>query len=189
MDIILSIDKACFLFINNNLSNSLFDYIMPIFDKTKYFVPILLLPWLYAVFNDKPNRWKLVCLIPLVIILTDQSGLFIKKIVLRPRPWAELDPEMVRHLLDQKGKNYSFPSNHAANSAALATVFSSVYYQYRYFFWIMVLIVMFSRVYIGVHYPIDVITGCFIGTLYGLILVKWWDYFNKKKTEHPYSTT
>ena len=187
MDFFLSIDRACFLFINNNLSNPGFDFIMPLFDETKYFIPLLLLPWIFAVFYDKKNRWKLAFLIPLIIILADQSGLFIKKAVLRPRPWAGIDPDLVNHLVSQKGRNYSFPSNHAANTAGLAMVFSAIYHQYRYFFWIMAVIVMFSRIYIGVHYPADVISGCIIGTLYGLFLVKTWNYFKKKKGQHSHS--
>ena len=106
---------------------------MPVFDETKFFIPFMVLPWLYAIINDKNNRWKLAILIPLVIILVDQSGLFIKKAILRPRPWAELNSELVNHLVDQKGKNLSFPSNHAANMSGLAFVFSAIYRPYKYF--------------------------------------------------------
>ena len=104
IDILLSIDRACFMFINNSLSNPLFDFIMPLFDDTKYFIPIMLLPFLSAVIFDKKNRWKLVVLIPLVIILVDQSGLLLKKTILRPRPWAGMAPELVNHLVAQNGK-------------------------------------------------------------------------------------
>ncbi len=174
LDILLSVDRACFIFINNSLSNPLFDFIMPLFDKSKFFIPFMILPWLYAIINDKDNRWKLAILIPLVIILVDQSGLCLKKAVLRPRPWAGLNPDFVNHLVAQKGRNYSFPSNHAANMSGLAVVFSTIYYQYKYLFWSIAGIVIFSRVYIGVHYPSDVIAGWLIGTVYGLLLIKSW---------------
>ena len=180
LDFLLSIDRSCFILINNSLSNPLFDFIMPPFDDTKYFIPIMLLPFLFAVILDKKNRWKLAVLIPLVIILVDQSGLFLKKTILRPRPWAGMAPDLVNHLvIAQKGRNYSFPSNHAANMSGLATVFSAIYGQYKYVFWSIAGIVIFSRVYIGVHYPSDVISGWLIGTLYGLLLVKSWKYFKK----------
>ena len=179
LDFLLSIDRACFILINNSLSNPLFDFIMPLFDDTKYFIPIMLLPFLFAVILDKKNRWKLAVLIPLVIILVDQSGLFLKKTILRPRPWAGMDPDLVIHLISQKGKNYSFPSNHAANMSGLAMIFSTIYRQYKYIFWGIAGMVIFSRVYIGVHYPSDVIAGWLIGTLYGLLLVKSWIYFKK----------
>ena len=180
LDFLLSIDRACFILINNYLSNPLFDFIMPLFDDTKYFIPIMLLPFLFAVILDKKNRWKLAVLIPLVIILVDQSGLFLKKTILRPRPWAGMAPDLVSHLVTaQKGRNYSFPSNHAANMSGLAMIFSTIYRQYKYIFWSIAGIVIFSRVYIGVHYPSDVIAGWLIGTLYGLLLVKSWTYFKK----------
>ena len=107
LDLLLYFDRACFLFINNTLSNPIFDFIMPFFDETKFFIPIMLIPWLYVILHDKNNRWKLTILIPLVIILVDQSGLLIKKTVLRPRPWAELNLDLVNHLVDQKGKYFS----------------------------------------------------------------------------------
>jgi len=154
---------------------------MPLFDNTKYFIPLMLIPWLFAIIYDKKNRWKLAVLIPLVIILVDQSGLFLKKTILRPRPWAGMDPDLVIHLITQKGRNYSFPSNHAANMSGLAVVFSAIYFQYKYLFWSIAGIVIFSRVYIGVHYPSDVIAGWFIGTVYGLLLVKSWEYFKRDK--------
>ena len=179
LDFLLSIDRACFILINNSLSNPLLDFIMPLFDDTKYFIPIMLLPFSFAVILDKNNRWKLAVLIPLVIILVDQSGLFLKKTILRPRPWAGMDPDLVIHLISQKGKNYSFPSNHAANMSGLAMIFSTIYRQYKYIFWGIAGMVIFSRVYIGVHYPSDVIAGWFIGTLYGLLLVKSWIYCTK----------
>ena len=182
LDILLSIDRVCFIFINNSLSNPLFDFIMPLFDETKFFIPMMVFPWLYTVLKDKNNRWKLAILIPLVIILVDQSGLFIKKATLRPRPWAGLNPDLVNHLVAQKGRNYSFPSNHAANMSGLALVFSAIYNQYKYLFWSIAGIVIFSRVYIGVHYPSDVISGCIMGSLYGLFIIKCWDHLNNKKS-------
>ena len=154
---------------------------MPLFDDTKYFIPIMLLPFISAIIYDKKNRWKLAVLIPLVIILVDQSGLLLKKTILRPRPWDGMDPDLVIHLISQKGKNYSFPSNHAANMSGLAVVFSAIYFQYKHLFWGIAGIVIFSRVYIGVHYPSDVIAGWLIGTVYGLLLIKSWEYFNKDK--------
>lgn len=152
---------------------------MPLFQNTKYFIPLLLLAWILNVIYDKANRWKLACIIPLAIILTDQSGLWLKKIVLRPRPFVVMDPQIIYHLVTPIGDNLSFPSNHAANNAALATVFSSVYHHLKSIFWGIAIIIMFSRVYIGVHYPLDVISGCILGSFYGLILVKGWHFFNK----------
>ena len=56
LDFLLSLDRACFLLINNNLSNPVFDFIMPLVDETKYFIPLMLIPWLFAIIYDKKNR-------------------------------------------------------------------------------------------------------------------------------------
>ena len=151
---------------------------MPLFHHSKYFIPLMLLPWILAIFYDKPNRWKLACLIPLAIILVDPSGLWIKRTVLRPRPFVTIDPGIIHHLVEPSGPYLSFPSNHAANNAVLATVFSAIYHNCRFIFWGLAITVMFSRVYIGVHYPLDVISGCILGSFYGILLVRGWDYLN-----------
>ena len=181
MDLLLQIDITFFHLINGYLSNPLFDMIMPIFHHTKHFLPFLILPWILAIAFDSKNRWKLACLIPLAIILVDQSGLLIKKTILRPRPFVTINPEIMNHLVKPSGINLSFPSNHAANNAVLAIIFSSVYNNLKYVFWGVAITIMFSRVYIGVHYPLDVIFGCILGIFYGQLLVKGWDYFVRKK--------
>ena len=127
IDLILSIDKTIFIFINNNLSNPIFDVIMPIFDNTKNLIPLMLLPYILAIIFDKNNRYILLILIPIAILLTDQSGLFLKKTILRPRPWVTLDANQIIHLVSEKGANYSFPSNHAANIWAVCYLLSYAY--------------------------------------------------------------
>tara|TARA_Y100001970_G_C13859916_1_gene663594 strand:+ start:172 stop:726 length:555 start_codon:yes stop_codon:yes gene_type:complete len=183
IDLILSIDKTIFIFINNNLSNPIFDVIMPIFDNTKNLIPLMLLPYILAIIFDKNNRYILLILIPIAILLTDQSGLFLKKTILRPRPWVTLDANQIIHLVSEKGANYSFPSNHAANMSSLAIIFSFIYTKLKPIFWSIAGIVIFSRVYIGVHYPIDVIVGTIIGSLYGIFLINSWRILKNKLSD------
>ena len=183
LDSIILLDKFIFIFINTALSNPIFNKIMPLIDEEKIFIPLLLIPFIVTLLFDSNNRLKLLILIPITILLVDQSGLYLKKMFLRPRPWSEIDIELINHLVGEKGRNYSFPSNHAANMAGLSVVFSSIYKKYDKIFWILTGFVMLSRIYIGVHYPSDVIIGCLIGSMYGLLLVKTWNYFSKNKTK------
>ena len=171
LDTILYYDHKLFMFINNNLSNVLFDFIMPLFDNPKkWLIPIIAF-WIFSSVKDKKNRYKLLLMIPLVVILTDQFGAFIKNLELRDRPWYFLDSDKVNHLGGNGGKHKSFPSNHAANLCALATVLTYIYYKLRYIFWFFAVIIMFSRIYIGVHFPLDVFVGMLIGLSFGLLLI------------------
>ena len=179
IEILLKFDTFLFHLINSGFSNSIFNIIMPIFHHTKYILPFLLFFWILAIIYDKKNRWKLLILIPIGIILVDQTGLFIKKTVLRPRPFVVMDPLDINHLVRPSGLKKSFPSNHAANNAFLAIFFSYIYNNLKYLFWGFAIIIMFSRIYIGVHYPSDVVFGCCLGIAYGLLLIKAWNYFKK----------
>jgi len=181
IDFIKLIDLKLFNFINQSLSNPIFDWLMPIFDNTRNWIIPLIILWFVLLIKDKPNRWKLILLIPLIILLCDQTGGFIKSFELRDRPWYALGLDTVNHLGGKGGKHFSFPSNHAANITGIAVVFSFIYRKYKLIFWSVAGIISFSRIYIGVHYPFDVMTGMVIGCLYGFGLIYIWQKWIIKK--------
>ena len=160
------------------LANPFFDWLMPLFDDPSNWIPIIIIFWLSICYLDKDNRWLLIILVPLVILFADQTGAFIKSFGLRDRPWFSLGTEAVRHLGGTGGKHASFPSNHAANISGISFLFSSLYPKFKAIFWSGAGIVMFSRVYIGVHYPLDVVVGCILGTLISFITISIWRKFN-----------
>ena len=174
LDLLLQLDEKIFFFINLYLSNPFFDIIMPIFDNPKYWLSPLIIVWIYISVKDNHNRKKLLILIPLVIILSDQIGAQIKNLELRDRPWFYYGEEKVNHLGGNGGKHKSFPSNHSANLFGLSIIFSYIYYSKKKYFLTIAGIIGFSRIYIGVHYPFDVIVGGIIGTSVALILIYFW---------------
>ncbi|MBC8479216.1 MAG: phosphatase PAP2 family protein [FCB group bacterium] len=179
LKLVIEVDHAIFHLINQVLSNPVFDWIMPLFDQPVYWVLPLLVFWIFLMVKDPENRLKLVILIPLIIILCDQTGGLIKDLGLRQRPWVALDPDLVNHLGSSGGKTKSFPSNHAANITGAAVIFSALYRQYRPVVWALAVTVMYSRIYIGVHFLIDVLAGALLGVVYGNLLLFLWDRTNK----------
>jgi len=157
------IDRAIFILINQTLSNPLFDFIMPYITELDYWRIPIFLAWLsLIIFGGKKGR-IVALLVVIILTASDQlSSAVIKPWVNRLRPCFALNN--VRLLIDQS-RSPSFPSSHAANNAAMATLFSVQYKRYTIIFISIALLVSYSRIYVGVHYPSDVLGGIFIGIL------------------------
>lgn len=104
----------------------------------------------------------------------DFLGAQIKWLAERPRPCRELSGV---HELAGCGGTFSFPSNHALNTAAAAAFLQVLYPATRWISWPLVVVIGFSRVYVGGHYVTDVLGGWAIGGLLGagaaLLLLRW----------------
>ena len=104
----------------------------------------------------------------------DALGAQIKRLVARPRPCVIMSD---LHQLQACGGAFSFPSNHAINTAAAAAFLQVLYPRSGWFSWPIVVLVGFARVYIGAHYVTDVLGGWMIGGLSGAgiawLLLQW----------------
>ncbi len=201
---IFDIDKSLFFLINYGASNALFDIAMPFITSKNY---LLLIPYLlyvlckaYRIQNTKYRSqksefdietvlWAFV-LAAFAFLLSDWLGNEIKHTIRRIRPCNAL--EGVR-LLVGCTKSYSMPSNHITNSFAAAVV---LYYFARrnipvlfsIYPLILAAIVAFSRVYVGVHYPGDVVAGALLGTVIAFVIVGLFRYASLTAKTMPHST-
>jgi undecaprenyl-diphosphatase len=165
-------DVWLFRFGNWSLRNPAFDVVMPFLtDLTRQPVALAalaaILLWMVAR-GSRPVRIAALLMIP-VLLLSDQfSSSILKSLVDRPRPCHML--ANVRLLVDCGG-GMSFPSSHAVNHFAAALVLSYFIPRGTWWFFGYACVIAFSRVYVGVHYPLDVLGGAVVGLACGAIVI------------------
>jgi undecaprenyl-diphosphatase len=172
MEILVNIDRWLFSIINQGLRNPFFDLILPFLtdlNRKPLALVIVGLLWLALLIRGGlRGRTAALVLIP-TIVLSDQLSSFVLKFILeRPRPCHEL---LNVHLLVGCGSGFSFPSSHAVNTFAGALVLSYFLPRWTWAFFTYAVIIAFSRVYVGVHYPSDVLGGAMLGLAIGGIMI------------------
>ncbi|MEZ4778612.1 MAG: phosphatase PAP2 family protein [Flavobacteriaceae bacterium] len=182
---LLKYDTQLFLFLNQ-LGNERWDGFW-LFITNKFASIPLYLVLLYLIW--KHFSWKATLLILVIVIVmitaTDQlANLFKYILVQRPRPCrVNALLEQMRFLADYCGR-YGYFSAHASSSMGIA-VFTGlllkkhyIYLPFMLLFWAA--IVAYSRIYIGVHYPLDSITGMVVGGILGWVFFKLWKVLQKR---------
>jgi len=166
-------DTALFLQINTKFTNPVFDQVLPLMRNANTWVPLYLFLIVLSVVNFKSKSFFWIMGAVLTVVLTDQiSSSFFKPFFERPRPCN--DPilmSQVRLLLDHCSGGYSFTSSHAANHFGFAVyvfiTLRSVFKNWSFLFLGWAAIVSYSQVYVGVHYPLDVLCGGLMGAILG----------------------
>ena len=170
---IVEIDKNLMVFLNKTLSNPIFDILMPIITNQKFLTIIGIILIIYLGFYaGKRGKITLIVLIFAAGISDAVCAQIIKPWVGRIRPSHEFIEYI--NLLVSKGGKWSFPSNHAANSFAFATVLSYFYDKNKTMIFSIASVIAFSRVYVGVHYPLDIIFGSLLGYTVSWIILSVW---------------
>jgi undecaprenyl-diphosphatase len=168
VQILQKLDTQLFLFLNSLHTNWL-DPVMALITRRDTWFPAYLVLIFWLIYKNKREGVFQIVSIVLAILLADQlcSGI-LKPFVARLRPCYEPSLNGLIHLVTECGGQFGFCSSHAANSFALATsvylFFGKNKYTISLFFW--ALIVSYSRIYVGVHYPVDILFGGLIGVVF-----------------------
>jgi undecaprenyl-diphosphatase len=174
---LIQFDQNLFFTINHGLSNSFFDWLMPALRNRFFWTPLYLFIIIFSIRNYGKQGWIMILFLGLTFGCTDFiSSSLIKPTVQRLRPCN--DPEIksdVKNLIDC-GSGYSFPSSHASNHFGLAVFLIVLFFSK----WKLILpigllwaaSISFAQVYVGVHYPIDILAGAMLGGMIGFIMGK-----------------
>lgn len=176
-------DQWLFLQINGNLTNPVFDVIMPFMRTAKHWGPLYLFVIVFALLNFRfKGLWWVIFFLS-TAAMTDMTGTYaFKKVFKRPRPCSDLDFfTNVRVLVDHCSNGYSFVSNHAANHFGLATFFfitmRPLIGKWAAIGFVWAALVSYAQVYVGVHYPTDILAGSLLGLIFGTFTGR---LFNKR---------
>jgi len=173
MDYILSIDEFLYSLINKTLSSGFLDAVLIPIRHKLFWIPLYLFIVVFVSVNYKMTKWWIYLFFGITILLSDTvSSKIIKKSVERTRPCH------VQRLNSQIkipcSHGFSFTSSHATNHFAIATFLFYLlsFFKYRHLWFMWAGIISFSQVYVGVHYPFDVIIGGLIGIFLGFLSFK-----------------
>jgi len=215
MDLIESLDRSLFCFINQTTSNSVFDVLMPFLSRNAFFIPFVVLAVTWMVWKFRTRG--LMCVLMLGVIVGPGDKFItnkIKQAIGRPRPYLvvpgtrlpaskskeaiepPLPPVVIPGMRSSTGKRgpVGMPSSHAANWGSAGMI---LFLYFRRSLWItfpLGVAVSYSRIYNGVHYPSDVLVGYPLGATYAALLVWTFDaawrhlgvnYFPRRLQQFP----
>lgn len=161
-------DRDLFLYLNSK-HNPLFDPIMYIVSTYTAWILICVAIMVFMIYRDRIWGQRAAVFMLLGVAMNSITNNIIKILIMRPRPSNEPDLKDIIHQLGDPDNHYSFFSAHSSNSICLA-LFTTLYFRNKYygiviFAWAMT--VAYSRIYVGRHYPIDIICGILFGLLSG----------------------
>lgn len=179
---LISLDKEILVFLNG-LGNTTFDSFWLFITKQSNWIPYFLI---LLVVLQKKVGWKnlgiALLFIALLITFTDQATNLFKNNFQRLRPCNDFEIKDIIRIV-KYSDTYSFFSGHASNSTASMTFVFFIlrkYYKYAFVVYLFPILFAYSRIYLGLHFPSDIVTGYIFGFLTGFLFYKLYTWVLKK---------
>lgn len=177
------LDKSLMVFLNG-LNHPFMDSVMAFITNKKTWFPVYALLAVYLLIRYKWRGFYFIAIIGITVGIADfvTSGLF-KPGFERLRPCHQEGFRELIHMVTGCGGKYGFASGHSANSFAMAVVIYLTLFrdsQYGWLLFVWAFIVAYSRVYVGVHFPGDILVGGILGTGIGWLVYKLWSALNSR---------
>jgi undecaprenyl-diphosphatase len=178
LEFFLELDKQFFLILNG-LHHPFFDQVMYYISHKFTWIPLYVFLMVLVFIRYRWKGFLVLVFVVILITLSDQLSVLAKNTFMRLRPCLEPSLEGLVHIVRGRcGGRYGFVSSHATNTFALA-VFMNYLLGSRFRFVVPVMLTYavlnaYSRVYLGVHYPADVIFGALLGVLIGMFVYFLW---------------
>lgn len=172
---ILKLDRDIFLIINNSLESGFNDFFLGGLTLVGYLYVLLPAALFYLYVIDKKNfRRNSITLIAAVLL----GGLIVqilKQIVARPRPLKEMEPLLLAgkvkiHNLFYAYRESSFPSGHTQAAFGVTTALICINRKHALYLILIAFLMGLSRIYVGVHFPLDVVCGAILGVITSLVV-------------------
>ncbi|PWA06514.1 phosphatase PAP2 family protein [Flavobacterium psychrotolerans] len=171
---ILSLDRKLFVYLNG-LGSESFDGLWLMITKQTSWIPLFIVI-LYIIFKKIGAKQTLILLlfVALLVTFTDQVANLFKNGFQRLRPCSEPDLKNSIRIV-KSSATFSFVSGHATNSMGITTLLYLIFknhFKYFGFLFLWPLIFAYSRIYLGLHYPLDIIGGYILGWVSGFMMFK-----------------
>ncbi|MDA3862032.1 MAG: phosphatase PAP2 family protein [Melioribacteraceae bacterium] len=164
-DFLYNIDLAIFTFLNQTISNPLFDKFFPFITDVKNWYIAFIILWFTTIFKGgRIGKISAVGAILLIAVSDQISSSMLKPFFERVRPCNVIENV---NILVNCTRSYSMPSSHAVNNFAVATFFSRLFPKLKVILFVVATLVALSRPIVGVHYFSDIFIGAFIGITIG----------------------